>query len=63
MGAGIVTESVRVNRYAGKKPVIDQEDLDNQRFFQPTTAIAWLIGNSFYDKVRAAGKVNYKDIE
>jgi hypothetical protein len=63
MGAGTTKEAVRVIRFDGVKPVIDKEDLDKGRYFEPTVAIAWLIGNSFYDKVRAAGKENYKDIE
>ena len=41
------------------KPVRNKDEI----YFSPTRVIAWLIQNTKYDVVRAAGKPNYLDIE
>lgn len=64
MGAADSTVKVdKITKYDGKDPKRSEKDINDGRYFEPTLAIAWLIGNSKYDNVRKAGKTAYLDID
>ena len=44
------------NVYKGKKPELDEDELQMGQIFQTTRVVIWLIGNSDYSSVRKPGK-------